>query len=79
MTYRDFVFPSRPEDNQFMFSGQAGQKFTLDRSTDLLNWTILAPAINAGPEPWEARNVWAPHVIPTPDSPGHWTMFYTGT
>lgn len=47
-------------------------------SEDLLNWTVLDPAITAGPSAWEARNVWAPHVIPTPGSTEQWTMFYTG-
>lgn len=31
-------FPTRPGEATFLFSGQAGQKFTLDRSTNLQFW-----------------------------------------
>ena len=32
-------FPHRPEDNVFLFTGQVGQRFTVDRSTDLMSWS----------------------------------------
>jgi hypothetical protein len=47
-------------------------------SEDLREWTILDPAIVAGPDAWDLRNVWAPHVIPTPGQSNAWTMFLTG-
>lgn len=46
-------------------------------SPNLRNWTILSPAITAGPEPWDARNTWAPHVIANPIGSGY-MMYYTG-
>ncbi len=46
---------------------------------DLSTWSILTPAVAAGPDFWDSRNVWAPHVVPTPGSSSQWTMFYTGT
>jgi len=45
---------------------------------NLRNWTILSPAVTAGPEPWDSRNTWAPHVIPTPGGGSGYMMFYTG-
>lgn len=48
-------------------------------STDLRTWTVLAPAVAAGPTPWDARNVWAPAVIHDPPPyPGQVLMLYTG-
>jgi len=35
-------FPARPDQTSFLFSGQPGQQFTLDRSLDILNWTVGA-------------------------------------
>jgi hypothetical protein len=32
-------YPRNATQNRFIFSGQPGQRFTLDRSTDLRNWT----------------------------------------
>jgi hypothetical protein len=48
-------------------------------STDLCNWTILPPALTAGPQTWDSRNVWAPAIVQSP--PGHagqFVMLYTG-
>jgi hypothetical protein len=47
-------------------------------SEDLREWTILNPAIVAGPASWDGRNVWAPQVLPTPGQANSWTMLYTG-
>ncbi len=35
-------FPARPEDNVFLFAGRPGQRFTLERSTDLETWSAGA-------------------------------------
>lgn len=44
-------------------------------STDLCNWIVLPPVLNAGPETWDLRRVWAPDV--RSEGPG-WSMYYTG-
>lgn len=46
-------------------------------SPDLIHWTILPPAVEAGPDWWDADNLWAPDVVPDPEH-GGWTMLYTG-
>jgi hypothetical protein len=40
-------FPTRPDQSTFSFSGQPGQKFTLDRSSDIINWAT-GPLIEIG-------------------------------
>lgn len=46
-------------------------------SPDLVHWTILPPSVPAGPDWWDANNVWAPEVVWDPGR-GKWIMFYTG-
>ncbi len=46
-------------------------------SPDLYHWTILDPAVAAGPDWWDANSVWAPDVVPD-SRRGGWTMLYTG-
>jgi hypothetical protein len=36
-------FPRRPDESIFLFSGKAGQRFSLGRSFDLTNWTDSPP------------------------------------
>ena len=46
-------------------------------STDLRNWTLVADALTAGPEPaWDDLATWTGSVLAGPD--GVWRMFYTG-
>lgn len=47
-------------------------------STDLRHWTLHQPVVLAGPEDWDGRMVWAPHVIPNDDEDGYLLMYYTG-
>lgn len=44
-------------------------------SSDLRNWIVMPPVIDAGPQDWDLRRVWAPDI--RPDGPG-WSMYYTG-
>ncbi len=46
-------------------------------SPDLIHWTILDPAVIAGPDWWDADNLWAPDVV-WDDVRQRWTMLYTG-
>lgn len=46
-------------------------------STDLRDWIVLSPVLEADPGSWDGRNVWAPQVLPSLDGTG-WEMFYTG-
>jgi hypothetical protein len=44
-------------------------------SADLRNWIVLNPILQAGPEEWDTRRVWAPDIR----SDGNdWLMYYTG-
>ena len=47
-------------------------------SPNLKNWTPMGTAVSSGPKPWDARNVWAPMVVPTPGGGTGHTMFFTG-
>jgi hypothetical protein len=44
-------------------------------STDLYHWTQRPPVLPVVPGSWEARHVWAPHVI---EHQGRYWMLYTG-
>ncbi|MHB8078127.1 MAG: FlgD immunoglobulin-like domain containing protein [Candidatus Krumholzibacteriia bacterium] len=46
-------------------------------SPDLAHWTIQPWAVPAGPDWWDADNVWAPDVVWDADR-GRWTLYYTG-
>lgn len=46
-------------------------------STDLVHWTVHAPAITIGPGWWEGSQVWAPHVV-RDTVEDRWVMAYTG-
>ncbi len=47
-------------------------------SADLRHWTVLDPILEAGPDDWDGRMIWAPHVVPFEDNPGYYLMYYTG-
>lgn len=47
-------------------------------TADLQRWNVGYPVLTAGPQAWDARNVWAPAIFPSPDAPSRWTMLYTG-
>lgn len=47
-------------------------------STDLRHWTILEPVLEAGPEDWDSRDIWAPCVVPFEIYDGYYLMYYTG-
>jgi hypothetical protein len=44
-------------------------------SADLRNWIVLDPILDAGPEEWDTRRVWAPDIRPEGNE---WSMYYTG-
>ena len=44
-------------------------------TTDLRNWIIMPPVLDAGPQNWDQSRIWAPDI--RPDGPG-WSMYYTG-
>ncbi len=44
-------------------------------SADLRNWIILNPILDAGPEEWDTRRVWAPDIRTEGNG---WSMYYTG-
>ena len=45
-------------------------------SNDLVHWTEAPRVLHTGPSGWKSRNLWAPHVIPSPT--GGYYMYYTG-
>lgn len=46
-------------------------------SPDLARWDILPPAVPAGPDWWDADNVWAPDVV-WDSGRRQWAMLFTG-
>jgi beta-xylosidase len=75
------------EVNGTYYAYGTGERFPTARSTDLVRWTALAPAMAARPA-WVPRtgpwNPWAPSVLrldrpcPGTSSPGCFVMYYTG-
>ncbi len=47
-------------------------------SEDLEHWSIMEPVLETGPEEWDIKYIWAPHVVPYSDFPGYLFMYYTG-
>lgn len=47
-------------------------------SPDLEHWTIMDPVLETGPEQWDIKYIWAPHVVPYSNFPGYLFMYYTG-
>ncbi len=45
-------------------------------TTDLIHWTDLERVLHTSETGWKSRNLWAPHVIPSPT--GGYYMYYTG-
>jgi hypothetical protein len=63
VTFLDF--PRNATQNRFVFSGQPGQRFTLDRSTDLKAWTVgpeLEIIDNSGLLPHDDNGINAPSL-----------------
>jgi hypothetical protein len=49
------------------------------RSEDLRQWEFLPAALVSGPQSWDARNVWAPQILPQfPLNSAYALMIYTG-
>ena len=46
-------------------------------SPGLVRWDILPPAVPAGPDWWDANNVWAPDVV-WDSGRQQWAMLFTG-
>ncbi|MBD3179113.1 MAG: family 43 glycosylhydrolase [Candidatus Latescibacteria bacterium] len=47
-------------------------------SADLRHWEIHQPVLEAGPESCDSYRIWAPHMIPRPDYPSLYYIYYTG-
>ncbi len=48
-------------------------------SADLIRWTFHEPVLSRGqPGDWDARDIWAPCVVPMEGTDGYYLMFYTG-
>jgi len=60
-------------------SAHGGHCYALGNATspDLAHWAIQPWAVPAGPDWWDADNVWAPDVV-RDEARGRWTMYYTG-
>ena len=48
-------------------------------STDLIRWTFHEPVLHRGePGDWDAKDIWAPCIVPMEGLEGYYLMFYTG-
>jgi hypothetical protein len=47
-------------------------------SPDLRHWTLLEPVLQAGPEPWDEKMIWAPCIVDAVTETGYLLMYYTG-
>lgn len=47
-------------------------------SPDLRHWTLLEPVLQAGPDPWDERMIWAPCIVDGLSDTGYLLMYYTG-
>jgi hypothetical protein len=61
----------------FYIRGNA-KSFGYATSSDLRRWIIHGTVLAAGPEPFDANQIWAPCVVRYPHHPWRYLMYYTG-